>query len=116
MVLGRSSVIFAVEGDVKPTIGSMLARMKRIHTAVATVGNAAARAVSWAPGNEETYYCGSRSAWFTAFQGGYNLQQNDTRILDGRTTFFYFAIGNHSRQRGKIGRNGLSVRDSCQGC
>ena len=42
--------------------------------------------------NKDAYYYGTESAWFNAFQGGYQFQVEDgVRNLDGRTTFFYFA-------------------------
>jgi hypothetical protein len=68
------------------------ARMKKILTEAAAIGNATARAVLWAPRNMDAYYYGPESAWFNAFQGGYLFQVEDgVRNLDGRTTFFYFA-------------------------
>jgi len=70
------------------------ARMKKILTDAAAIGNATARAVLWAPRNEKAYFYGNESAWFNAFQGGYQFQLEDgVRNLDGRTTFFYFATG-----------------------
>ena len=68
--------------------------MKKILTEAAAIGNAAARAVLWAPRNEDAYYYGTESAWFNGFQGGYQfLVQDGVRNLDGRTTFFYLATG-----------------------
>jgi hypothetical protein len=48
----------------------------------------------YAPRNKEVHFYGTESAWFNAFQGGYQFQLEDgVRNLDGRTTFFYFATG-----------------------
>jgi len=68
------------------------ARMKKILTEAAAIGNATARSVLWAPRNEKAYIYGTESAWFDAFQGGYQfLHEDGIRQLDGRTTFYYFA-------------------------
>jgi hypothetical protein len=68
------------------------ARMKKILTEAAEIGSTMARAGLYAPRNEDAYYYGTESAWFNAFQGGYQFQVEDgVRNLDGRTTFFFFA-------------------------
>jgi hypothetical protein len=67
------------------------ARMKKILTEAAEIGSAMARATLYAPRNKDAYYYGTESAWFNAFQGGYQFQEDGVRNLDGRTTFFFFA-------------------------
>jgi hypothetical protein len=70
------------------------ARMKKILTEAAEIGSTMARAVLYAPRNKDAYFYGTESAWFNAFQGGYQFQLEDgVRNLDGRTTFFFFATG-----------------------
>lgn len=70
------------------------ARMKKILAEAAAIGNATARAILWAPKNEDAYYYGTESAWFSPFQGGYQFQLEDgVRNFDGRTAFGYFATG-----------------------
>jgi len=70
------------------------ARMKRILTEAAAIGNATARAVLWAPRNEEAYVFGKEHAWFNPFQGGYQFQLEDgVRNIDGRTIYHFLATG-----------------------
>ena len=69
------------------------ARMKKILTEAVAVGNATARAMSFEPRDENAYFYGKKSAWFTGFQGGYNFEDNHARNLDGRVAFHYFATG-----------------------
>lgn len=71
------------------------ARMKKILTDAAAVGNATARAISFRPRDEAFYfYPGSKSAWFTPFVGGsHEFLQENVRLLDARTCFFYLATG-----------------------
>jgi hypothetical protein len=69
------------------------ARMKKILTEAAAVGNATARTISLAARGEEYYMYGKKSAWFNPFVGGSEFLQDGARILDGRTAFHYFATG-----------------------
>ena len=69
------------------------ARMKKILTEAIAVGNATARAMSFEPRDENAYFYGKDSAWFTGFQGGYKFEANGARNLDGRVAFHYFATG-----------------------
>jgi hypothetical protein len=70
------------------------ARMKKILTESATVGNATARAILFRTRMKEAYFYPG-SAWVTAFVGGnYEfLSQPGVRNLDARTLFHYYATG-----------------------
>jgi hypothetical protein len=69
------------------------ARMKKILTEAAAVGNATARIISLAGRAEEYFMYGEDSAWYNPFVGGSEFLQDGARILDGRTAFHYFATG-----------------------
>ena len=70
------------------------ARMKRILTEAAAVGNATARALVFRSRLKEAYFY-PNSAWCTPFVGGSHefLAQPGVRNLDARTFFFYYATG-----------------------
>ena len=69
------------------------ARMKKILTDSAAVGNATARALLFRTRMKDAYYF-PNSAWLTTFSGGYEfLLQPGVRNLDARTMFFYYATG-----------------------
>jgi hypothetical protein len=70
------------------------ARMKKILTEAAAVGNATSRAILFRSRMEDAYYY-PNSAWFTAFVGGdYQFfSQPGVRNLDARTLFHYYATG-----------------------
>lgn len=70
------------------------ARMKKILTEAAAVGNATARTLSFKTRMPGAYFY-PNSAWVTPFVGGsYEfLQQPGVRNLDARTFFFYVATG-----------------------
>ena len=70
------------------------ARMKKILTEAAAVGNATARAILFRTRMKEAYFYPG-SAWITAFVGGnYEfLSQPGVRNLDARTLFHYYATG-----------------------
>jgi hypothetical protein len=69
------------------------ARMKKILTDAAAVGNATARAVSYRPRDPQVYFYPGK-AWSTPFVGGSYLFLDDgARLLDARTYFFYNATG-----------------------
>jgi hypothetical protein len=69
------------------------ARMKKILTDSAAVGNATARAILFRTRMKDAYYY-PNSAWLTTFAGGYEfLLQPGVRNLDARTMFFYYATG-----------------------
>jgi len=69
------------------------ARMKKILTEAVAVGNATARAITFQPRDENAYFYGKDSAWYTGFQGGYEFENDGARNLDGRVAFHYFATG-----------------------
>jgi hypothetical protein len=69
------------------------ARMKKILTEAAAVGNATSRAILFRTRMKEAYYY-PNSAWVTTFAGGYEfLLQPGVRNLDARTMFHYYATG-----------------------
>jgi hypothetical protein len=70
------------------------ARMKRILSEAAAVGNATARAILFRTRMKEAYFY-PNSAWVTTFVGGnYEfLSQPGVRNLDARTLFHYYATG-----------------------
>jgi hypothetical protein len=70
------------------------ARMKRILSEAAAVGNATARALVFRSRIKEAYFY-PNSAWCTPFVGGSHefLSQPGVRNLDARVFFFYFATG-----------------------
>jgi hypothetical protein len=69
------------------------ARMKKILTEAAAVGNATSRAILFRSRMKEAYFY-SDSAWVTTFAGGYEFfSQPGVRNLDARTMFHYYATG-----------------------
>src|ERR1700678_3575497 len=69
------------------------ARMNKILTDSAAVGNATARAILFRTRAKDSYYY-PNSAWLTTFAGGYEfLLQPGVRNLDARTMFHYYATG-----------------------
>src|SRR3984885_32763 len=70
------------------------ARMKRILSEAAAVGNATARAILFSTRMKEAYFY-ANSAWVTTVVGGnYEfLSQPGVRNLDARTAFHYYATG-----------------------
>jgi hypothetical protein len=87
--LGLLSAIGIQKGKVfKPD-----ARMKKILTDAAAVGNATARANLFATRDESVFYYPDRQ-WKTAFNGGYQfVGENGERNMDARALFHYFATG-----------------------
>jgi hypothetical protein len=73
------------------------ARMKKILTQAVAVGNATARAITFAPRDPSAYYYEGRY-WYSGFVGGDHEWLIDEgrggRNLDARTLFFYFATVN----------------------
>jgi hypothetical protein len=89
-ILGQLAAIGIVKG--KPFAPD--ARMKKILTNAVAVGNATARAISFRPREEAFYFYPGESAWFTPFVGGsHEFLQDNVRLLDARTCFFYLATG-----------------------
>ena len=69
------------------------ARMKKILTDAAAVGNATARANLFASRDETLLYYPDRQ-WNTAFNGGYQfVKENGERNIDARALFHYYATG-----------------------
>ena len=69
------------------------ARMKKILTEAAAVGNMTARAIAYKSRMPAAYFY-ENSAWGTPFIGGsYEFLQDGVRNLDARTYFFFLATG-----------------------
>jgi len=69
------------------------ARMKRILTDAAAVGNASARAITFSPRSRDLYFYPDRQ-WNSPFYGGtHDFVDNGERTLDRRTFFHYYATG-----------------------
>ena len=69
------------------------ARMKAILTEAAAVGDATARTITYKNRMKEAYFYPD-SAWLTAFIGGsYKFEENNARILDAYSMFFFYATG-----------------------
>jgi len=68
------------------------ARMKKILTDAARVGDASARAIMYHWRGADGYYY-PNSAWRIGFVGGYQFEDNGARILDAYSGFFFYATG-----------------------
>jgi hypothetical protein len=68
------------------------ARMQRILTEAAAVGNATARAILFSTRDPSAYYYPD-SAWKTLWIGGYDFAPGRVLNLDARTLYFYAAWG-----------------------
>ncbi len=69
------------------------ARMKKILTEAAAIGNATARALTFATRDKRAFYYPDRQ-WKTAFIGGsYEFMDQGELMVDGRTLFHYYATG-----------------------
>lgn len=69
------------------------ARMKKILTESAAIGNAAARAISFRPRGKSLYFYEDRQ-WYSPFAGGsHEFENNGERVLDDRIIFHYMATG-----------------------
>jgi len=69
------------------------ARMRKLLTEAAAVGNATARAIVFRTRDPAAKYF-EGSAWMTGFIGGsHEFLRNGVRLLDARTLFFYYATG-----------------------
>ena len=69
------------------------ARMKKILTEAVAVGNATARALSYAPRNKNVYFYPDRK-WTSIFPGGSSdFMNNGELVLDDRIFFHYLATG-----------------------
>ena len=69
------------------------ARMRRLLTEAVALGNAAARAISFAPRKEGVFFYPDRK-WVSPFAGlSYEFMDNGERVLDDRIFFHYIATG-----------------------
>jgi hypothetical protein len=69
------------------------ARMKKILTEAAAVGDATARALTFRMRKPENYYY-EKSAWSVPFTGGYRFErQPGVRDLDAFASFYFYATG-----------------------
>jgi len=68
------------------------ARMKKILTEAAAVGDATARAINYRMRLKEAYFY-EKSAWRGGFLGGYKFEDNRALILDSYSAFFFYATG-----------------------
>ena len=68
------------------------ARMKKILTQAAQVGDASARAIMYRWRDADGYYY-PNSAWRLAFIGGYKFEEGGARNLDAYSSFFFYATG-----------------------
>jgi hypothetical protein len=69
------------------------ARMKKILTEAAAIGNATARALTFNPRKKSVFFFEDRK-WTSPFAGGsYEFLDNGERVLDDRTFFHYLATG-----------------------
>lgn len=71
------------------------ARMKRILTEAAAVGDATARAIMyrWRSPDGYWYPDDPKSHWRLGFIGGYKFEENGARLLNGYSGFFFYATG-----------------------
>jgi hypothetical protein len=89
-ILGQVAAIGIVKG--KPFAPD--ARMKKILTEAAAVGNATARAISFRPRDPGFYYYPGESAWAQLFVGGDSqFLKNGASNLNARTAFYFTATG-----------------------
>ena len=68
------------------------ARMKKILTEAAMVGDATARALTYQFRETDAYYYPG-GAWRTVFLGGYRFEDAGARLLDSYASFFFYATG-----------------------
>jgi hypothetical protein len=98
----ETSGLLAAIGIQKGKPFSPDARMKKILVEAAAVGNATARAISFATREKSMFYYPDRQ-WKITFNGGYKFtKENGERHLDGRAFFHYVATGNTPAMEAKI--------------
>jgi hypothetical protein len=68
------------------------ARMKKILTEAVAIGNATARAISFAPREKSAYHYPDRQ-WYPSFAGAYDFIDNGAMGLDTRVRWHYVATG-----------------------
>ncbi|MBK9676183.1 MAG: DUF1254 domain-containing protein, partial [Betaproteobacteria bacterium] len=70
------------------------ARMKKILTEAALVGDATARAIMYRWRSPDGYYYpDTKSAWRLGFVGGYQFEDKGARLIDAYAGFFFYATG-----------------------
>jgi hypothetical protein len=85
--------VFAAVGIEKGKPFAPDARMKKILTEAAAVGDATARTLAYKCRIKDAFYY-PNSAWCTPFVGGsYKFEQNGVRLLDAYSFFFFYATG-----------------------
>jgi hypothetical protein len=85
--------VFAAIGIEKGKPFAPDARMKKILTEAAAVGDATARSLTYRCRIKDAYYYPD-SAWMTLFIGGsYQFEQKGVRLLDAYSAFFFYATG-----------------------
>lgn len=84
---------FAAIGIKKGKPFSPDARMKKLLTESATLGNAAARSIVFRPRKKSWYFYPDRQ-WYSPFSGGsHEFKDNGEQVLDDRIIFHYMATG-----------------------
>lgn len=68
------------------------ARMKRLLTEAAAIGNAVARANAFAPTRKSVYYYPDRR-WYSSFPGTYDFMNHGELVLDDRALWHFIATG-----------------------
>jgi hypothetical protein len=85
--------LFAAIGIEKGKPFTPDARMKKILTEAAAVGDATARTLTYQSRIKDAYFY-QNSAWMTPFIGGsYKFEQNGVLNLDAKDLFFFYATG-----------------------
>ncbi len=69
------------------------ARMQKILTEAATIGNAYARSVVFRPRDRDVYFYPGKRQWYSPLSGTYDFMDKGERILDNRIGFYYYATG-----------------------
>jgi hypothetical protein len=78
------------------------ARMKKILTDAAAVGNATARAIDFSSRDQNVYFYPGKAWWSPGTEGSYLWLRDGARSLDTRTMMFYVATGVTPAMFGKM--------------
>jgi len=107
--------LFAAIGIKKGQPFAPDARMKKILTDAAAIGNATARSICFSPRDKSVYYYPDRQ-WFASFAGSYDFMNNGAMGLDNRVLWHYIATGvTPAMSTPKVGTGSvypMTVRDS----
>ena len=68
------------------------ARMKKLLTEAAAIGNASARSICFMPRDKDVYYYPDRK-WYSSFAGSYDFMKDGAMMLDHRVLWHYIATG-----------------------